>query len=107
MSIGFAQPTERLRASHSLVTADDLYFFNEGTHYDLWKKLGSHVVREGDAVSTYFAVWAPNARQVSVIGDFNAWDKNRDLLTPRGASGIWEGVLPNVQAGASYKYHIA
>src|SRR3954452_13309735 len=106
MSTGFAPTTERSTSKQSLITADDLYLFNEGTHHELWRKLGAHVVRDGDAVGTYFAVWAPNAREVSVIGDFNGWDQTHSRLTPRGSSGIWEGYFPDVQAGASYKYHI-
>ncbi|HEX4416057.1 MAG TPA: 1,4-alpha-glucan branching enzyme, partial [Lacipirellulaceae bacterium] len=106
MSTVSAPPAERLKINQSLITADDLYLFNEGTHYALWKKLGAHVIRDGDMVGTRFAVWAPNARQVSVIGDFNDWDINRDPLSPRGSSGIWEGFIADIQAGASYKYHI-
>jgi 1,4-alpha-glucan branching enzyme len=90
----------------SLLTDDDLHLFNEGTHYDLWRKLGSHVVRNGDVSGTYFAVWAPNARRVAVIGEFNQWDKGRHLLRQRGRSGIWEGLIPNIAAGTLYKYHI-
>jgi len=90
----------------SLITADDLHLFNEGTHYDLWKKLGSHVLRQQDGIGTYFAVWAPNAASVSVVGDFNAWNRKLHPLRQRGRSGIWEAFLPNVESGARYKYHI-
>ena len=90
----------------SLLTDTDLYLFNEGTHYDLWKRLGAHVLRDGDHVGTYFAVWAPNAEQVSVIGDFNDWNKNSHHLWQRGHSGIWEGFIPGIETGARYKYHI-
>src|SRR6188508_1197018 len=106
MSTAFAPHNELVRTDFSLLTGDDLFLFNEGTHYDLWKKLGSHVVRTGEANGAYFAVWAPNAQSVSVIGDFNDWDKNRHHLRQRGSSGIWEGLIPDLQAGASYKYHI-
>ena len=61
---------------------------------------------EGDPVGTYFGVWAPNARDVSVMGDFNGWDKTSHYLRPKKASGLWEGFLPNVGRGAVYKYHI-
>ncbi len=68
----------------SWLTDDDLHLFNEGTHYDLWKKLGSHVIRNGEVSGTYFAVWAPNAKSASVIGEFNQWDKGRHSLRQRG-----------------------
>src|SRR5215213_717329 len=106
MSTAYAPRTDRPRSDFSLLTDDDLHLFNEGTHYDLWKKLGSHVVRTGEATGTYFAVWAPNAQEVSVIGDFNGWDKSRHQLAERGHSGIWETFIPDIQAGAPYKYHI-
>jgi 1,4-alpha-glucan branching enzyme len=89
-----------------LLTDDDLHWFNEGTHYDLWKKLGAHVLRDASTVATFFAVWAPNAEAVSVIGDFNDWDEQRHPLRPRGTSGIWLVTVPGVDAGATYKYHI-
>jgi 1,4-alpha-glucan branching enzyme len=95
-----------MRYDVSLLSDDDLHLFNEGTHYDLWKKLGSHVIRQGDVTGTYFAVWAPNARDVSVIGEFNGWNKDRHHLRQRGRSGIWEGLIPHIEAGTIYKYHI-
>jgi 1,4-alpha-glucan branching enzyme len=106
MSAGTLSITEPVLYQRSTLSADDVYFFNEGTHYDLWKKLGAHVMRGEDAVGTHFAVWAPNAEHVSVIGDFNDWDKKRHALRPRGTSGIWEGLVPQVEQGARYKYHI-
>jgi 1,4-alpha-glucan branching enzyme len=84
----------------------DLHLFNEGSHYELWKKLGAHVVSRDDGVATSFAVWAPNARSVAVTGDFNDCDKFRNPLRPRGTSGIWEGVVRGVGPGTKYKYHI-
>ena len=83
-------------------TADDLYLFNEGNHFRLWEILGSHPEDDG----TYFAVWAPSARAVSVVGDFNAWNDASHPLTPQGNSGIWAGKIPNVGRGAIYKYAI-
>jgi 1,4-alpha-glucan branching enzyme len=88
-----------------LVTGHDEYLFNEGTHFRLHDKLGSHPVVHNGVAGTYFAVWAPNAAHVSVIGDFNDWQKGRHTLSPRG-SGIWEGFLPGVSKGAHYKYHV-
>jgi 1,4-alpha-glucan branching enzyme len=102
-----ARHPEAVLYNVSLLTDDDLHLFNEGTHYDLWKKLGSHVMCNGEVSGTYFAVWAPNARSVSVIGEFNQWDKGRHSLRQRGRSGIWEGLIPNIESGALYKYHIA
>ena len=90
----------------SLLTQDDLYLFNEGTHYRLYNKLGAHPLSTNGADGTYFAVWAPNATQVSVMGEFNHWDKASHALRPRGQSGIWEGFIPGVGRGTIYKYHI-
>jgi 1,4-alpha-glucan branching enzyme len=90
----------------SLLTADDLYLFNEGSHYRLYEKLGSHLMKVGDVEGCYFAVWAPNAESVAVIGDWNSWDPRADVLRPKGESGIWEGFVPGVAPGAVYKYHL-
>jgi 1,4-alpha-glucan branching enzyme len=90
----------------SLLTDDDLYLFNEGNHFRLYRKLGAHVIREHDKPGTYFAVWAPDAEQVLVTGDFNKWDKAGHPLRQRGQSGIWEGFVPGVGQGALYKYHV-
>ena len=88
----------------SLITAFDLHLFNEGTHSHLFDKLGAHV--SNDPEGTSFAVWAPNADAVSVIGDFNGWDKSANGLFPREQSGIWEGFVPGVRHGALYKFHV-
>jgi 1,4-alpha-glucan branching enzyme len=90
----------------SLLTQDDLYLFNEGSHYRLYTKLGAHPISAEGTQGTYFAVWAPNAEQVSVMGDFNNWDKGSHGLRPRAQSGIWEGFIPGVSRGTIYKYHI-
>jgi 1,4-alpha-glucan branching enzyme len=87
---------------HSLLTSDDLFLFNQGTHYRLYEKLGAHVVDGG----TYFAVWAPNARAVSVTGDWNGWRPGASPLAARESSGIWEAVIPHVGHGTRYKYAI-
>jgi 1,4-alpha-glucan branching enzyme len=86
----------------SLITDEDLFLFNEGSHFRLWEKLGSHPVEGG----TWFAVWAPNAEWVSVVGDHNGWDGRSNPLQERGSSGIWEGFIPDVGPGAVYKYQI-
>jgi 1,4-alpha-glucan branching enzyme len=91
----------------SLLTDNDLYLFNEGSHFRLYDKLGAHVVTHAGTSGTYFAVWAPDAEQVSVIGDFNGWNNRSHRLYPKGQSGIWEGFLPNIGKGTLYKYHIA
>jgi 1,4-alpha-glucan branching enzyme len=90
----------------TLLTEDDLYLFNEGTHRGLAQKLGAHVLSDRGKAGTYFAVWAPSARSVSVIGDFNGWDAEAHLLSERGVSGIWEGVVSTASAGHIYKYEI-
>jgi 1,4-alpha-glucan branching enzyme len=84
----------------------DLHLFNEGTHVRLFEKMGAHLIEQGGVRGTHFAVWAPGARQVSVIGDWNDWDPDKDRLHAIGASGIWGGFLPGVQQGALYKYRI-
>lgn len=89
------------------MTADDLHLFNEGRHFHLFEKLGSHPVTAGGTAGCYFAVFAPDAERVSVMGDFNTWDKTSHPLRPQGRSGIWEGFVPGVGVGAAYKYHIA
>jgi len=79
---------------------EDVYLFNEGTHRRLAEHLGAHPSGEG----TTFAVWAPAASAVGVIGDWNGWSRGGDLLTPRGSSGIWEGFVQRAAAGQVYKY---
>src|SRR5919112_391653 len=90
----------------TLISEQDLYYFGEGTHSRLFDLLGGRVTRFGDESGGYFAVWAPNARRVSVVGDFNGWNAETHQLQPRGQSGIWEGFLPGLGRGAVYKYHI-
>ena len=86
----------------SRLSSDDLFLFNQGTHYRLYEKLGAHVGLAG----TTFAVWAPNARAVSVIGDWNGWRAGADPLTPRESSGIWETTLGHAGHGTRYKFAI-
>ena len=95
-----------VRYDVSLLTDDDLYLFNEGSHYRLYNRLGSHVLKEPEA-GAYFAVWAPDAAQVSVTGDFNGWHKSSHPLRQRASSGIWEGFIPGMGPGSLYKYHVA
>ncbi len=84
----------------------DLHLLAEGTHHRSYEKLGAHVVEENGRKSTHFAVWAPHARAVSVIGDFNGWNPEANPLNPHWPAGVWEGVVPYVGSGASYKYSI-
>jgi 1,4-alpha-glucan branching enzyme len=95
-----------MRYDVTLVTDQDLYLFNEGNHVRLYEKLGAHSLESGSDAGTCFAVWAPNAEGVSVMGEFNGWDNRAHPLRPRGDSGIWEGFLPGVRAGSAYKYHV-
>jgi len=91
----------------SLFTDHDIYLFKQGSHFRLYDKLGSHCITVDGASGTYFAVWAPNAETVSVIGDFNGWNRDSHRLNARwDGSGIWEGFVPGVERGAVYKYHI-
>jgi 1,4-alpha-glucan branching enzyme len=90
----------------TLLSEQDIFLFNEGSHFRLYEKLGSHLLSAGAGQETYFAVWAPDAEQVCVIGDFNDWNKTKHPLKPRDRSGIWEGVIPEAVKGARYKYHI-
>ncbi|WP_448699769.1 1,4-alpha-glucan branching protein GlgB [Mucilaginibacter sp. AW1-3] len=93
--------------SYSLFTDFDVSLFKSGTHYKLYEKFGSHVVEHKGVVGTYFAVWAPNAQYVSVIGNFNGWNKgSHKLLVRWDGSGIWEGFIPNIGDGETYKYFI-
>jgi 1,4-alpha-glucan branching enzyme len=85
---------------------DDLYLFNQGSHFRLYQKLGAHLMRAGEIEGTYFAVWAPDAEQVFVMGTFNEWNRASHALRPRGQSGIWEGFIPGVGRGSLYKFHI-
>jgi len=92
--------------SDSLLTDFDLYLFNEGTHARVYEKLGAHPTSVDGQAGVEFAVWAPNADAVSVIGEFNNWDPEATPLHPRGSSGIWHGFVPAVGQGTLYKYSI-
>ncbi|HET9409653.1 MAG TPA: 1,4-alpha-glucan branching protein GlgB [Candidatus Sulfotelmatobacter sp.] len=89
-----------------ILTDHDLYLFNEGSHYRLYDKMGAHPITHNGQQGTVFAVWAPNARSVSVIGNFNHWQNGANRLEPRSSSGIWEGFVPGAPRGSQYKYHI-
>jgi alpha-1,4-glucan:alpha-1,4-glucan 6-glycosyltransferase/4-alpha-glucanotransferase len=91
---------------HSIISDKDLYLFNEGTHYRLYERLGSHPATFDGTDGTYFGVWAPDANYVSVVGDFNGWNRGSHPLRMRGSSGIWEGFIPGIGHGVTYKLHI-
>lgn len=92
---------------HSLFTDFDISLFQLGKHFRLYEKMGAHLTEIGGVKGCYFAVWAPNAQQVAVIGNFNNWNKGSHLLNLRwDGSGIWEGFIPGVEKAAVYKYAI-
>lgn len=108
-------PDARDDAPHALYDASryrptlgavDLHLFNEGRHLRLWEKLGAHPGRVDGEAGTAFAVWAPNAAEVSVVGDFNGWRGGEHRLRRLGGSGVFEGFIPGVGPGALYKYEI-
>jgi len=92
--------------SITLLSDQDLYLFNEGSNYRMYETMGAHLVSRDGKAGAVFSVWAPNARHVSVIGSFNDWQTQSDVLALRGDSGIWEGFIPGVTRGALYKFHI-
>ena len=89
-------------APRTALSGHDLYLFREGTHSRLYEKLGAHVV-EG---ATEFALWAPNAASVAVVGDFNDWDPRRHPMQPTGDAGIWQARVPQAKQGSLYKFHV-
>src|SRR5581483_1928522 len=84
----------------------DLLLWNEGRHERIHEKLGAHVCEIEDVSGVAFAVWAPNARRVSVVGDFNDWDGRLDMMRTLGSSGIWEVFIPELGAGVNYKFEL-
>ncbi len=99
--------TNEVKHNVSLLTDHDIYLFKEGSHFKLYDKLGSHVMTINGEEGVYFAVWAPGAEEVSVMGDFNGWNRQSHLLKVRNdESGVWEGFIPGIKKGDIYKYHI-
>jgi 1,4-alpha-glucan branching enzyme len=94
-------------APPNILGETDLYLFAEGTHLRSWELLGAHLVTVDGEPGTAFAVWAPNARGVSVVGDFNGWERGVTPLRLRPEAGVWEGFVPGVEAGARYKFSVA
>ncbi len=106
---GFANPEGASQENDHLtrLTEYDIHLFKEGKHYTLHEKLGSHTMQYKGEQGTYFALWAPNAEYVAVIGDFNGWDRGTHSMNPRwDGSGIWECFIPGVGHGTKYKYFI-
>jgi 1,4-alpha-glucan branching enzyme len=100
-------PGEEEKENFSLLTDFDIHLFRSGKHYKLYEKLGAHPATFKGEAGVYFAVWAPNATDVSVIGNFNYWQSGQHKLNPRwDESGIWEGFFPGVGKGETYKYAI-
>ena len=92
---------------HSLLTDFDIDLFKAGKHFRLYEKLGSHIITVNGVKGVYFAVWAPSAKAVSVVGDFNFWQEEEHPLFVRwDSSGIWEGFIPGLDQGTLYKYKI-
>ena len=89
-----------------LLTEFDLYLMGEGRHYDTYEKLGAHLKTVDGISGVHFAVWAPSARRVSVVGDFNRWDGRVHPMRARGSSGIWELFIPDLGESAIYKFEI-
>lgn len=100
------QETEDPYAFGPLLGDVDLHLIGEGKHYQVNRALGGHVTAVNNVPGVRFAVWAPNARRVSVVGDFNSWDGRRHPMRQRGSSGVWELFVPRLQAGTCYKYEI-
>lgn len=98
---------EPVKKDVTLFTEYDIYLFKEGKHFRLYDKLGAHPMTVGKEKGTYFAVWAPNAKYVSIVGDFNQWNTTSHPISLRGdGSGIWEGFIAGIGVGDLYKFHI-
>lgn len=98
---------DRVILGPTLLTDYDIHLFREGNHFRVYEKLGAHLMTVDGVPGTYFAVWAPNAKSVSVIGDFNGWNRTSHVLGVRwDSSGIWEGFIPGLGKGSLYKFHI-
>ena len=88
------------------ISEQDQYYFGQGTHYDIYKKLGAHASVQDGQEGVYFAVWAPHARHVSLVGDFNEWDPSRNPMERLEPLGIWQTFVPGIGTGTMYKFCI-
>jgi len=89
-----------------VLTDDDLYLFNQGSHYLIYEKMGAHPLVHQGISGILFAVWAPSATRASIVGDFNQWDGRRHQMRSRGGSGVWELFIPHLETGLLYKFEI-
>jgi 1,4-alpha-glucan branching enzyme len=89
-----------------VIGEQDEHFISEGSHLRLWGRLGAHPITHEGVEGVHFAVWAPAARRVSVVGDFNGWDGRRHVMRARGVTGVWEIFIPGLGEGVAYKYEI-
>ncbi|MFH1079440.1 MAG: 1,4-alpha-glucan branching protein GlgB, partial [Pseudomonadota bacterium] len=102
-----AKKNEAVVLGESLMSEYDIHLFKEGNHFHCFEKLGSHLTTIEQEKGAFFAVWAPNAKSITVMGDFNGWDSQSHRLRVRwDGSGIWEGFIPGVEKGSLYKYHM-
>ena len=88
------------------ITREDCYWFGEGTHYEIYKKLGAHPIKYRGEAGYYFAVWAPHAEAISIVGDFNGWDIAAHPCSEIFQRGIWECFIPGLRSGELYKFVI-
>ncbi len=95
-----------MKKEHQLISDYDLHLLSQGTHYRSWEKLGAHIIATEEGPATHFALWAPNAERVSVIGDFNGWDPALHPMERIDQSGYWQTLVPKLDRGALYKYEI-
>ncbi len=99
--------SDNFMKNKSLLTDHDIYLFKEGNHFQLYNKLGSHLMDINGVRGSYFAVWAPNAEKVSIKGNFNQWNnESHPLIMRNDSSGVWEGFIEGIERGTAYKYHI-
>src|SRR5271165_1550076 len=87
-----------------IISDSDLQQIGEGSHNSIYEKLGAHVLDLNGSSGAHFGVWAPHAREVSVIGDFNGWNAEAGRLERRGGTGVWSGFVPEIGQGALYKF---
>ena len=101
MMAGNRLPEETVQYGRTFFTDEDIYLFREGNHFQLYEKLGSHLIAVDGVKGVFFAVWAPNAERVAVMGDFNRWNpESHPLKVREDGSGIWEGFVKGIAEGS-------
>ena len=100
------QTVEPIVPEKVFISKDDQYYFGQGTHYEIYKKLGAHASVENGQSGVFFAVWAPHARSVRLVGEFNNWDQEANYMERLDEIGIWQIFMPGIQSGAMYKFCI-